>query len=185
MRWPDWTIIVVILLSTIQAGAAGFFQEAFGIAGLVCGYLLAAWQYHRVAAWFGSFLKSQTVAEIAGFLTIFLGVIILAGMAGRIARWAVKESGLSFVDRVLGGAIGLIRGSLVVAIVLLMMTAFSPASQWLKGSELAPYFLVVGRAAIWLAPSELRARFYQGLDLLHRAQQPVQAGATPPGSARK
>src|SRR5256884_8272929 len=110
MRWPDWTIIVVILLSTIQAGAAGFFQEAFGIAGLVCGYLLAAWQYHRVAAWFGSFLKSQTVAEIAGFLTIFLGVIILAGMAGRIARWAVKESGLSFVDRILGGAIGLIRG---------------------------------------------------------------------------
>jgi hypothetical protein len=74
---------------------------------------------------------------------------------------------------------------LVVAIVLLMMTAFSPASQWLKGSQLAPYFLVVGRAAIWLAPSELRARFYQGLDLLHRAQQPAQAGATPPGSARK
>jgi membrane protein required for colicin V production len=185
MRWSDWTIIVVILLSTIQAGAAGFFQEAFGIAGLVCGYLLAAWQYHRVAVWFASFLKSQTVAEIAGFLTIFLGVIILAGMAGRIARWAVKESGLSFVDRILGGAIGLIRGSLVVAIVLLMMTAFSPASQWLKGSQLTPYFLVVGRAAIWLAPSELRARFYQGLDLLHRAQQPAQAGTTPPGSARK
>jgi membrane protein required for colicin V production len=92
---------------------------------------------------------------------------------------------LSFVDRVLGGAIGLIRGSLVVAIVLLMMTAFSPASRWLKGSQLAPYFLVVGRAAIWLAPSELRARFYQGLDLLHRAQQPAQAGATPPGSAHK
>src|SRR5207247_11210411 len=119
----------------------------------------------RVAAWFGSFLKSQTVAEIAGFLTIFLGVIILAGMAGTIARWAVKESGLSFVDRILGGAIGLIRGSLVVAIVLLMMTAFSPASQWLKGSQLAAYFLVVGGAAIWLAPSDLLGGFGPGLDL--------------------
>src|SRR5438045_9037075 len=105
MRWPDWTIIVVILLSTIQAGAAGFFQEAFGIAGLVCGYLLAAWQYHRVAAWFGSFLKSQTVAEIAGCLTIFLRVIILAGMAGRIARSAVNESGVRLVGRIVGGTI--------------------------------------------------------------------------------
>jgi len=37
--------------------------------------------------------------------------------------------------------------------------------------KLAPYFLVVGRAAIWVAPSELRSRFYQGLDLLHREQQ--------------
>jgi len=185
MRWPDWTIIFVILLSTIQAGAAGFFREAFGIAGLVCGYLLAAWQYHRAAAWYGSFLKSGTVAEIAGFLTIFLGVIILAGIAGSIARWAVKKSGLSFLDRILGAAVGLVRGSLVVAIVLLMMTAFSPASRWLAGSQLVPYFLVVGRAAIWLAPSELRARFYQGLDLLHRGQQSPQAGATASGAVRK
>src|SRR6266478_4575881 len=75
-------------------------QRGIIIAGLVCGYLLAAWQYHRVAAWFGSFLKLQTVAEIAGFVTRFLGVFSLAGMAGRIARWAVKESGLSFVDRI-------------------------------------------------------------------------------------
>jgi hypothetical protein len=29
----------------------------------------------------------------------------------------------------------------------------------------------VGRAAIWLAPSEMRIRFYQGLDLLHNAGQ--------------
>jgi hypothetical protein len=41
----------------------------------------------------------------------------------------------------------------------------------LEGSKLAPYFLVAGRAAIWVAPSELRARFYQGLDLLRRERQ--------------
>jgi hypothetical protein len=51
------------------------------------------------------------------------------------------------------------------------MAAFTPTSTWLEGSQLAPYFLVVGRAAIWVAPSELRSRFYQGLDLLHREQQ--------------
>jgi hypothetical protein len=48
------------------------------------------------------------------------------------------------------------------------MTAFTPTSAWLDNSELAPYFLVTGRAAIWVAPSDLRTRFYQGLDLLHR-----------------
>jgi hypothetical protein len=30
---------------------------------------------------------------------------------------------------------------------------------------------VVGRAAIWVAPPELRSRFYQGLDLLRHEQQ--------------
>jgi membrane protein required for colicin V production len=82
----------------------------------------------------------------------------------------VQEAGLSFFDRILGGALGLVRGSLMVAVVLMSMAAFTPSSHWLEGSQLAPYFLVVGRAAIWVAPSELRARFYQGLDLLRREE---------------
>ena len=59
----------------------------------------------------------------------------------------------------------------MVAVILMSMTAFTPASKWLEGSELAPYFLVIGRAASWIAPSELRVRFYQGLDLLHQSQK--------------
>jgi hypothetical protein len=59
----------------------------------------------------------------------------------------------------------------MVAIILMGMAAFTPTSKLLQNSQLAPYFLVVGRAAIWLAPSELRTRFYQGLDLLHHAPQ--------------
>lgn len=178
MKAADWMILVVILASIIQAIRAGFFREAFGVVGLVLGYLLAAWKYGSLAGWLESFLKSQAFSEVAGFLIIFLAITILASVAGRVARWAVKESGLSFLDRILGGALGLARGCLVVAVVLMAMTAFSPASQWLQDSRLAPYFLVVGRAAIWVAPSEMRARFYQGLDLLHHAAQPVASPAS-------
>jgi len=161
----------VILISVVQAAAEGFFHAAFSMAGLVLAYLLAAWQYPRLAAWFSPNLKSPWLGEIAGFLIIFLSVLILAGIAGKIARWAVKEAGLNMVDRVLGGALGLLRGGLMVSVVLMGMTAFTPTSKWLEGSEFAPYFLVAGRAAIWLAPSELRGRFYQGLDLLRQQRQ--------------
>ena len=57
----------------VQAASSGFFQEAFGIAGLVCGYLLAAWQYHRVAEHFAPYLKSMWLGEIVGFLVNFFG----------------------------------------------------------------------------------------------------------------
>jgi membrane protein required for colicin V production len=171
MNAADWIIIAVILLSVAQAASSGFFKEAFGIAGLVVGYLVAAWQYHRVAEHFSPYLKSIWLGEIAGFLLIFFGVMILAGIAGRITHWAVKEVGLSFFDRLLGGALGLLRGALVVAIVLVGMAAFTPTSKWLENSALASYFMVAGRAAIWVAPSELRGRFYQGLDLLRQERQ--------------
>jgi membrane protein required for colicin V production len=167
----DWIIVIVIAVSVLQAAISGFFHEAFGIAGLILGYLLAAWNYERLAARYAPYLKSMWLGEIAAFLVIFLAVVLVAGLAGRVVRHIVKEAGLSFVDRILGGALGLLRGILMVAVVLMSMAAFTPTSTWLEGSQLAPYFLVVGRAAIWVAPSELRSRFYQGLDLLHREQQ--------------
>jgi membrane protein required for colicin V production len=185
MRGADWAILAVVLASTVQAAYSGFFQEAFQIAGLVVGYLVAAWQYQRLAGWLGTYLKSPWLAESAGFLIIFFAVAVAAGIAGRTARWVMKQSGLRFVDRFLGGALGLLRGCLIVAVIVVSMTAFTPTSQWLTGSELAPYFQAVGRAAIWVAPAELRARFYQGLDLLHRIPQSVPGGAAPPQSSGK
>lgn len=176
MNGADWVIVAVVLVSVVQAASMGFFHEVFGIAGLVLGYLLAAWQYPRLSAWFAPHLKAPWLGDIAGFLIIFLAVMVLAGVAGRIARWAAKEAGLRAFDRMLGAVLGLLRGALIVAVILMGMAAFTPASKWLEGSELAPYFLVVGRAAIWVAPSELRARFYQGLELLHHQPPPPTPG---------
>jgi len=167
----DWIILLVLVISVVQAASSGFFQEAFGLAGLVFGYLVAAWQYPRVAEHFGAYISSRWLGEIVAFLAIFLGIMILAGILGKIVRWMMKEAGLSFVDRFFGGVLGLLRGCLLIAIVLVGMTAFTPTSRWLQGSSMAPYFLVVGRAAIWVAPAELRAEFYKGLDYVRKSQQ--------------
>jgi membrane protein required for colicin V production len=101
--------------------------------------------------------------------------MILAGILGKIVRWIMKEAGLSMVDRFFGGVLGLVRGCLLIAIVLVSMTAFTPTSKGLQHSALAPYFLVVGRAAIWVAPTELRAQFYKGLDYVRKSQAPATA----------
>ena len=170
MNIADWIIVLVLLLSVVQAASSGFFQEAFGIAGLVFGYLIAAWQYRHLSEHFAPYISSHWLSDIAAFLAIFLGVMVLAGVLGKIVRWIVKEAGLNVVDRFLGGVLGLVRGCLLVAIVLVSMTAFTPTSRWLQGSGLAPYFLVVGRAVIWVAPAELRAQFYKGLDYLRQVQ---------------
>jgi membrane protein required for colicin V production len=171
MTLADWIICAVVLLNVVTAAMQGFFSEALTMAGLIAGYIVAAWQYHSLAEWFERFLKNEWLAEIVGFLVIFFAIVLLFGLAARVARWVMKESGLSGFDRFLGAILGLLKGGLMVAVILMGMTAFEPTSKLLQNSQLAPYFLVMGRAAIWLAPSELRARFYQGLDLVHQAPQ--------------
>jgi len=175
VNFVDSIILLALVISVVQAASSGFFQEAFGIAGLVFGYLLAAWQYRQLAGHFESYISSKWLGEIVAFLAIFFGVMILAGILGKIVRWIMKEAGLSMVDRFFGGVLGLVRGCLLIAIVLVSMTAFTPTSKGLQHSALAPYFLVVGRAAIWVAPTELRAQFYKGLDYVRKSQTPATA----------
>jgi membrane protein required for colicin V production len=178
MTVADWLICFVILVNVVTAAIQGFLAEVLSLAGLVVGYIVAAWQYHRLAEWFTTFLKNAWFAEILGFLTIFFAVLILFGIAARIARWIMKKTGLSGFDRFLGAVLGLLKGGLMVMVILMGMTAFEPTSKLLQNSQLAPYFLVVGHAAKWLAPSELRLRFDQGLQILH--QSSPKSGSRPP-----
>jgi membrane protein required for colicin V production len=181
MTVADWFICALLLLNVITAAMQGFFSEALTMAGLVVGYIVAAWKYRAVAEWLESFLKNAWLAEVIGFFVIFFAIVLLFGLAARLARWLMKQSGLSGLDRFLGAVLGLAKGGLMVAVILMAMTAFTPTSKLLQRSLLAPYFLVAGRAAIWLAPPELRARFDQGLDLLHQAPQKLTSSpASPP-----
>ena len=180
MTLADWIICLLVLVNVVTAAMQGFFSEALTLAGLVVGYIVAAWKYRSIAEWLESFLKNPWLAEVLGFLVIFFAIVLLFGIAARVARWVMKQSGLSGLDRFLGAVLGLLKGGLMVAVILMGMTAFQPTSKLLQNSQLAPYFLVVGRAAIWLAPSELRARFYQGLDLIHQAPQKLTSSPSSP-----
>jgi membrane protein required for colicin V production len=169
MNVLDWVILVILLLSVLLAVAQGFFFEVISLAGTVIGYLMAAWSYGRLAPWFLPYVKSPAIADLAGFLTIFLAVVLLAGATARIVRWAIREVGLRWVDRFLGGAFGLVRGLIVVTVGVLALTAFAPESRELSESSLAKYLLVSGRGASWLAPSVVREKFREGVARLRQA----------------
>ena len=167
MNGLDWLIIGILVLSVLLAAAHGFFFELFSFVGAILGYLLAAWEYKTVAAWYLPYVKNEWAANGAGFLTIFLSVVISAGIIARLARWAVQEVGLRWVDRLLGAAFGLLRGALVVMVLVMVLASFGPGSKALAESQLGSYFLVLGRAAMWAGPSELRQQFRSGLKAIN------------------
>jgi membrane protein required for colicin V production len=170
MTLLDWGIAGVILLSVLLAAAQGFFYEIFSLAGAVLGYLGAVWGYHRLSGVYRPYVNATQYADIAAFLTIFFAVLIFAGMVARLARWAIKEVGLSWVDRLLGGAFGLVRGVAIVTVGVLALAAFAPDNQALARSSMGGYFLLAARTATWVAPYELRARVRSGAQAISNLQ---------------
>ena len=169
----DWALVLIVLVSVLQAIAQGFFYEFFSLAGAVVGYLLAAWEYPRAAAWYAQHVNSQWAADIAGFFTIFLAVVVLAGIIGRIASRVVRAVGLRWFDRLLGAVFGFVRGAVMTTVIVLALAAFAPQWGWLQQSRVAPFLLVSGRALIWAAPADLRQRFHEGWDLLRTVPEHV------------
>ena len=165
----DWIILAIMMLSVFLATMQGFFFEIFSLAGTVIGYVLAAWGYGRIAPWFMPYVKSDAIADLAGFLTIFFAVVLLAGILARIVRRAIKQAGLRWADRFLGGAFGLVRGVVMVTVGVMAFIAFAPDSPQMARSQLAGYFLVAGQGASWLAPSAVRQRFREGVARLRQA----------------
>ena len=169
MNGLDWALLLLIVISALLAAAQGFVIEVFGLAGVLFGYVLAAWEYPRLAPWFAKYVSSPWAADIAGFLTIFVVVVLLAGALARIVRFAVAGVGLRWFDRFLGGVFGVVRGLGVAAVIVMAMAAFVPTSPALRNSAFAPYFLVLSRTAAWMAPAELRNRFREGVLILRTA----------------
>jgi membrane protein required for colicin V production len=170
MNWMDWLIAAVLVLSALQAAAQGFVFELFSLAGTVLGYLMAAWGYHSAAVYLAPYLKNDVLASGAGFLLIFVGVVLLAGVVGRLVRWAAHSVGLKLVDRLLGAAFGFVRGALVVTVLVMAMASFLPSSQALANSSFGQYFLAAGRAAVYAGPGDLKQKFRDGLKAMQGLQ---------------
>jgi membrane protein required for colicin V production len=166
----DWIIAAVVLLSVWGAARKGFFVEAFSLAGIVLGLLLASWNYTRALPYFTGWLESRALAQAAAFLVIAIGVMLVCGLIGRVIRWSVKSVGLGWADRLLGAGFGLVKGCVLVTLGVIAIAAFEPGSTWLRNSRLSPYFLAAARQTAIVTPEALGTRIRQGVAIIHEHQ---------------
>lgn len=158
LNWFDIALIVVILWSAIAGLRAGFARVVVGLAATLAGLIAGFWFYRLVAAKLAPFVRTPAIADLLGFFAIFLGVMILgallAAMLARFFHWI----GLSWIDHLLGGAAGLVRGILVIAAFVAVLVAYapSPMPRFIESSRVLPY---VSEVSLWLsdlAPHELK-----------------------------
>ena len=80
--------------------------------------------YSRAGALFAELTRTEAIANLFGFLVIFLGVLLAGAIAAYLFNRFVKMASLEWIDRVLGGVYGLLRGWMVDSIFMLALVAF-------------------------------------------------------------
>jgi len=174
MQWNQWTFIdyvfvLIVLVSTAFAVRKGLAREAISLAALIGGFFLAAFLYPVAASWIIGFISTETLAELAGFLLIFLGTIVIGAVAAFLVNRFIKMASLEWIDHLLGVFFGLLRGLAVACIIALALVAFPVRQDTLSNSFFAPFLLSGARAAILIVPQELKDKFYEQYEKVQEA----------------
>ncbi len=170
MNWLDYVLIAILAFSAIQSFRRGFSREIISLAATVAGFVLGMWFYGTAGLMVSRWITSQRVANLVGFLLVFLAVILVGAIAGAIVRKFLSAVGLSFFDRLLGAVFGLARGALIAVALLTAWIAFAPRgdSKTAPGavvhSQIAPYLMKASSLFVSIAPAELRIRFHEVYD---------------------
>ena len=157
--WLDYTFVIIIVFSTVFALTKGIAREIISLVALAGGFIFAAYSYPTVARVFADYTRTQTLANLLGFLVIFLSIILVGSIAAYVANRFVKMASLEWFDRLLGGVFGFLRGWAVTSIIVLALIAFPVRDNLVAQSQLAPYLLAGARAAVLVVPQELRIDF--------------------------
>jgi membrane protein required for colicin V production len=158
----DWLLAALLAYSTVKAFIQGFFREAFALAGLVVGLMLASWGYQAAALKLTGLITSPQIAQFVAFLGILAATMVVFNIAGKLLRRTASAIGLGLLDRLGGAVFGFVRGCLLGIAVLMAMTAFLPTAPWIRDSRLAPYFLQGAHAVSFLVPQDLRSKLLDG-----------------------
>ncbi len=168
-NWLDFILAAVVIVSVLAAARKGFIRELISLAGLLAGLTVAALGYKHAAGWFEDLARSHEVALGAGFLTLFLGTVLLAAVVSALAGKLIKKAGLQRADRLLGAGFGLVRGLAADCILLMALVAFSIKPEAVQRSVLAPYVATGAGVIALVMPEELKQQFRSGFEKLKQA----------------
>jgi len=161
MTAADYLIVLLCVLSAGIGIWRGFVKEALSLLTLLAAIWLA-WRFANVLApKLGNWAADAEVRVWTARVIVFVLAIAVGAVVSWLARQLIRHTGLSGVDRLLGGAFGFARGVLIVGLMVIVLDFFElDQDDWWQAARLRPYAEQVAAAVKKYA--ELGTRYVQG-----------------------
>ena len=125
MHWLDIVIIIALALAAIIGLVKGFIKMLFTLAGLVIGILLALKYYAPFSGWLSQYIHETSIAKIAAFAIILIGILIIARVLASLLSRVVSWLGQAWLNRLGGAIFGSLIGTILLGTLLDAMLRFA------------------------------------------------------------
>lgn len=174
---PLDVVVVVILVASVGYGLyRGFIMEVFSLVAVILAFFAANFGHHLLMPSIVEHVDSEGLARFISYFLMFSGVSFLVMITGLIVRRLMKAVLLGWLDRLAGGALGLVRGTVISLILLALATAFLDTDNpTLRESQVAPQAVVLTEQILRLTPESVWETFEEKrrkiMDWAEEAQQ--------------
>lgn len=143
----DWILLAVLGLSLLLGMRRGIVHEVLSLVGWVAAFYVSQMYAPLAAAWLPMEGSSQMLRYAAGFVVVFIAVLVATVLVSWLVKKLVSAVGLGPLDRLLGSLFGLLRGVVILlaVTVLVGMTPMRETEAWkqAQGSQWLQQFLHV------------------------------------------
>ena len=169
-NWIDLTLAVLMIVSIVSGLKLGFVRTAIGLLSTILALVFGLHYYRAVAVSLRPHISQTRVADLVGFLIVFVGITMLGEVLTGILAKFIRSADIVWLDRALGGAFGVVRGFLFGAIMIWGLMAFLPVQPKLvlAESRLAPCVMDAARRVADASPDEVKRTFRQSYRELNR-----------------
>ena len=157
MNTLDIVFLVLIGASILYSLIRGLVREIFSFLSIILGFFGASYGYSSLAQWLKRWATNETLAQILAFAILFIAVALVVGLLGRVLSRLIHKGYLGWADRMGGAAFGFLKAILLVAIIVLVLTAFLPQrNPILLESKVSPTALAIARGLSFLVPEKFQ-----------------------------
>jgi membrane protein required for colicin V production len=146
MTVVDYAVLAIVGLSVLISVWRGAVREVLALAAWIFAFLAGQAYASAAAAYMPASIDNEALRLLAGFVSIFLLVLLLTMLFAVAISTLLRSAGLGPLDRGLGAIFGLARGMLVVVILVLLcgLTAIPRTPAWREAMLSAPLEAAAG-----------------------------------------
>jgi membrane protein required for colicin V production len=139
----DIAILVLLVIGLVVGFFKGLIRQILGFAGVVAGgfaaYYVYGWGHRSLTHLLGINLPAW-LAGLIPAVFVFLVIILVFGILGRVLKNAVKQSNLGTVDRIAGAVIGVIKSAALILLLLMVLIVAPIRANFVERSHTGPIF---------------------------------------------
>lgn len=141
MNWVDFTILGIMLISTLLSIWRGLIKEALSLVSWIVAVWVALNFSEAFSVYLTRWIDLPSARMAVAFTILFIVVLLLGSLVNYLASQFIQKTGLSGTDRILGSVFGVTRGVVIISVLVLLagLTAV-PMDPWWHDSLLLPYF---------------------------------------------